>query len=154
MAESNQSQNNKQAGPEKPKTLTIRMKPGCGRMLIGRKYKLLDGSIVDKRPRHQDEVVDSIEEWLEQGKIATLPVSALAAYLDENGKPTRIIDGYPMVRVPGDAVQADPYGNPVPPVHDSFHAGSVKFDEKNELVSSHRDCPFEIVLEPRSSAAA
>ena len=147
MSQDNQNQNQNQNKPPaaSPRTVTIRMKPGCGRAMIGRKYKLLNGDLVNQRPKTQDEVVDTVEEWLEQGKTATVPITALSAYLDDKGRPQRLVEGYPMVKVPGDSVQADPYGNPIPPVHDSYHPGTVKFAQDNTMIAFHADCPFEIV---------
>ena len=131
----------------------IRMKPGCGRMLIGRQYKLIDGSVVPHRPRSRDDIVDTLDEFLEQGEVRELPLEALAAMLNKDGKPTRVIEGYPLTKMKGAETEVDDQGNPLPRkivTEDTWTPGRVRYDG-NVLIASHPDCPFEIVNDSRAA---
>lgn len=94
------------------KTLKIRMKPGQGRMLIGRRWVLSSGEVTDKIPSDPQERMNPEDEWLEarsidengmpgDGPIAEVPESIVRKMLDARGKPSRIIDGYRMVKYQG-----------------------------------------------------
>jgi len=152
---------NQAAQPElsKNERVEIRMKPGCGRMLIGRHYILADENggtkKTTKRPKLLDDVLEVEDEWLGARKIgpngqpldgptAIVPVSLIESYL-KDGKPTRIIEGYPMQKCKGSDVTEDEHGNPVAPVEDTFKPGRISRRQDNSLIASHPDCTFEIV---------
>jgi hypothetical protein len=150
MSDPNQNKN-QQVQNEKPRTVRIRMKPGCGRMMIGRKYKIIDGTVADKRPRSMDELSDTEEIWLEQGQIVEVPVSFIAPFLDKEGKLSRVVEGYPMVKVPGQEARTDEEtGLAVRATQDTWRAGTVRY-AGDELIASHQDCTFEIVQDSRAA---
>lgn len=130
---------------EKPKTVRIRMKPGCGRMLIGRSWRLSDGTISRTVPKDPTERLQPEDEFLEarqldsdgnplDGPIVEIPVDQLAGLL-KDGKPFREIDGYKMAKTSG-GIETDSTGRPVE-THVSYSpkAEPGKFD----------DVTFEIV---------
>jgi hypothetical protein len=134
----------------------IRMKPGCGKMLLARRYKLTDGTTADKRPKSMDDLLDTEETWLGErqvnpdgsvgeGPTARVPLSLLAPYLDKEGKPSRIVEGYPMTRVKGHGTEEDEHGNTIQPVSDTFKPGTLKRMPDQSLVASQQDCTFEFV---------
>jgi hypothetical protein len=156
MAEQNQN-GQKPQGDEK---YEIRMKPHCGKMLLGRSYKVMDdkGTVTTTtvRPRRMDDLVEVVDSYLEareirpdgsagEGPTAIVPRALIAGYLDKDGKPTRVIDGYPMIRVKGSDVTEDESGNPIAPVADTWKPGRITRREDKTLVASHADCTFEVV---------
>jgi hypothetical protein len=147
---------NQNAQAQKQEMVEIRMKPGCGRMLIGRRYLTTDGQTLEKRPRKLDEVAETEEIWCDERKMNSdgsvsdgptvkIPLSMIASYLDKDGKPSRQIDGYPMMKVSGSIASEDEYGQAIPPVADTWKAGHVKRLQDQSLLASHQDCTFEIV---------
>lgn len=149
-----QEQNN-QARPGEEK-FEIRMKPGCGKMLIGRSYKLITGETTKRRPKSMDELLEVEDEWLaerrlnsdgspSEGPTAVVSKALIEAMLDANGKPIRIVEGYPMQKVAGSAVTEDELGNPIAPVADTYKPGRVTRRDDKTLIASHPDCTFEIV---------
>lgn len=104
----------------KQEIVKIRMKPGCGRMMIGRTWCLPDGNLSMMRPKRAEDSLETEEEWLEareidqdgnpkDGPIAEVPMDLIRKSL-VNGKPSRVIDGYKMHRTGGEQVQ-DEHGN-------------------------------------------
>jgi hypothetical protein len=88
------------------------MKPGQGKMLIGRRWRLSNGELTDKLPSDSQERMNPEDEWLEareidengvpsEGPIAEVTESAVRKMLDARGKPSRVIDGYRMVKYQG-----------------------------------------------------
>ena len=151
MAENNQNQNQNQQRSQE-KTYLIRMKPGCGRMLIGRKYKTIDGDIVEKRPPI-DKLLDTLDEWLEQGKTARVSHSMLEGLLNKDGKPARVVDGYPMRRAPGVEMTEDPNGYPLPKPtrsEDTWVPTNVVWDG-DRIRTEHPDATFEIVPDQKAA---
>lgn len=110
MSNPNQPQQNQQ--PQSQKTVTIRMKPNCGRMMVGRKWQLSDGTIADTQPKDPQERLNPVDVWLEErtqdsegtwseGPTADVPESIIKPMLDASGKPKRVIEGYRMQFYPG-----------------------------------------------------
>jgi len=146
MSQPNQQQQSQSQSP-RAQTLKIRMKPGCGRMLIGRKYKLIDDTIVARRPKTRDDIADVVDEYLEQGQVAEVTLEQIAALLGKDGKPARSVEGYRMRKIEGKLLTHDKQGNELPhPVQteDTWTASNVVW-QGNELIASHPDCPIEIV---------
>ena len=150
MSQPNPSQS-PQPSPQ-DRMVTIRMKPGRGRMLIGRGWKMNDGTSSKARPKNYGEVAETEEEYLGEremidgqpgpGPTARVPVSLIASLLGKDGKPNRVIEGYVMVKHEGDSNATDEHGNRAPNRTDfspGLQAGI--FD----------DSTFEIVPEPRST---
>ena len=82
-------------------------------MLIGRKWETRTGAIVDELPVHAEDRMNPIDEWLLDrevdaqgepgaGPIATVPESAIKRFLNSAGVPTRVVEGYGMVKMHGD----------------------------------------------------
>lgn len=117
MSQSNQPQTQgAQAAKANPATYTIRMKPGCGRMMLGRFWNLPDGTKSAARPATLDQLWESEEQWLEardmdsegnplDGPTAEVTAAQLAKLLDSSGKPKRVIDGYQMQKTVGELTQ-------------------------------------------------
>jgi hypothetical protein len=153
MAQPDQGARPNQPNSSAPKTVKIRMKPGHGKALLGRKYKLTDGSITSVRPKTRDEILDTLDDYLEQGQERDVPIELLEGLLDKNGKPSRVIEGYPMVVMKGDVKDHDDDGNPLPKrivTEDTLTAGRLYY-KGTELIASHPDCPFEIVQDSRAA---
>jgi hypothetical protein len=96
----------------KPRTVKIRMKPGAGKMLIGRKWRLSSGELSDTLPADMQERQNAEDQWLEargidsngqptDGPVAEVPEPAIRKFLNSKGQPSRIIDGYKMVKTLG-----------------------------------------------------
>jgi hypothetical protein len=109
------------ATPAKVKTVKIRMKPGCGRMLIGRMWRLSDGSLSETIPDAMAERQNPEDVYLEargidregqplEGPVAEVPENIIKRFLAANGKPSRVIDGYKMVKYVGQEEQ-NQYGD-------------------------------------------
>lgn len=146
MSQNPQPQGNQQAQAQK-KMIKIRMKPGKGRMLIGRQWVKQDGTTVDKRPKDVDDRENVIESYLEartydgeqwsDGPFATVSEDVIAAFLKDSkdGQPHRILDGYKMLEQQG-GIATD-------------KAGYSREVVANWYPSKDRgaldDCPFEIV---------
>lgn len=145
MSQNPQPQGNQQA-PEKQ--YVIRMKPECGRMLLGRVWTTQDGVTARTRPRDPDDRENVTEEYLEartrdenggwsDGPTTTVKHSAIARYLvgSPDGKPHRILDGAKMVKTEG--------GN------DTDEAGMDRTFRSSwspaVVAGVTDDCPFEIV---------
>lgn len=129
------------------------MKPGCGRMLIGRRYRLANGEFTSQRPRNQDDIIDTVDEYLEQGQTKEVPLDALSAMLDAQGKPSRNIEGYPLTVLKGAETISDDQGNSLPKkivTEDSLTAGRLYY-QNGALVASHPDATFEIVQDNRAA---
>lgn len=105
----------------KPKMLKLRMKPGCGRMLIGRMWRLSDGTISDTIPHDMAERQNPEDIYLEaravdregqplDGPTVDVPESLVKRFLGPNGKPSRVIEGYKMVKYVGQEEQ-NQYGD-------------------------------------------
>jgi len=135
----------------------IRMKPGCGKLLIGRRWKTRDG-IVDRRPENQNHIVDVLDEFLEpralladgtlsDGPKRIVPRSAIEAFLAPGSdKPARVIDGYPMKKVAASAPEIDESSG----IHrgaseENWIPGVITRNRDGVLNAQHSDCPFEIV---------
>lgn len=138
---------------KKTEYVTIRMLPGKGKMLVGRKWRTVspDGEITEtqKRPRNMlDDGGDCVDvylgerERLADGSIGDGPtlevqLASIAHMLDKNGKPCRLIDGYMMQRETGQETN-DPYSNNRPvQTRDSWSPTAVP--------GVVQDAPFEIV---------
>jgi hypothetical protein len=148
MAQPNQTP---QPNGQTPRTVKIRWK--VGKALIKRQYKLINGTTVDERPRSRDDVVDTVDTYLEAGQVAEVTLETLAGLLDKDNKPSRVVDGYPMTKLKGSVQETDDQGNPLPkPVvtEDTYTAGHLYFNG-NELIASQKDCPFEIVNDSRAA---
>lgn len=100
----------------KQEMVEIRMKPGCGRMLIGRAWRMPDGTLSETRPKNAADSLETEERWLEargvdesgaptDGPTATVPMDLVKRFLNKEGKPSRVIDGYLMVKSAGGTVQ-------------------------------------------------
>lgn len=123
----------------------IRMKPGCGRALIGRKWEV-KGELTDVRPEGNADLVNSLDEWLEarkeeqegvwsEGPTAIVSEDRLRKLLGSDGKPSRVIEGYAMTRIKGGKGQ-DQSGATVD-VRDQFFPG--------QQPGVSNDATFEIV---------
>jgi hypothetical protein len=132
----------------KPRTLKIRMKPGCGRMMIGRQWRLSDGTLSDTLPRDMQERMNPEDSWLEarkvssdgvasDGPIAEVSESLVRKFLNAKGVPSRVIDGYRMVRVPGQETPND----------DGELTKSRDSWSPSKEMGAFEDCTFEIVRE-------
>lgn len=141
-----QSQQPVQGTGEKPRMVKIRMKPGCGRMLIGRGWRTTDGALARSVPQNPLERLNPEDEWLEaremdaegnalEGPIKEVPFELVARLLGKDGKPSRVIEGYPMAKTSG-GLETDATGRAVE-THVSYSpkAEPGKFD----------DVTFEIV---------
>lgn len=106
-----------QDNAQRPKTVKIRMKPGQGKMLIGRKWRLSSGELSDTLPDNMQERMNPEDTWLEargvdsegrptEGPTAEVPESAIRKFLDGKGRPLRVIDGYKMVKTLGQSVES------------------------------------------------
>ena len=147
MSQPNQPQTQSaQAAKSNPATYLIRMKPGCGRMMLGRFWNLPDGTKSTVRPKTLDELWESEEQWLEardvdnegnalEGPVVEVTAAQLAKLLDPSGKPKRVIDGYQMQKTNGELTQ-DIAGNTV--------STRTNFSPKAE-VGAFDDTTFEIV---------
>jgi hypothetical protein len=109
--------------PAKERTYKIRMKPGCGKMLIGRKWELLDGSTVDSVPAKAEDRLNPVDVWLEareldangdpkDGPVAEVPERMIKRFLNPQGKPLRVVDGYQIRKSTGEEAK-DPTGKVV-----------------------------------------
>lgn len=134
------------AAPAKAKTLKIRMKPGCGRMIIGRGWRLSDGSFSDTLPADMQERQNPEDIFLEarvidregqptEGPIAEVPENLIKRFLNDKGKPQRVIDGYKMIRYVGQEEQ-NQYGDTLK-TRTNFSPGTE--------VGAYDDSTFEIV---------
>lgn len=108
--------------PSKQEMVRIRMKPGCGRMMIGRSWRLPDGTISKSRPKRAEDSLETEEEWLEarevdqdgnpkDGPVAEVPMEFIKKFLVD-GKPARVIEGYKMHKSGGGQGQ-DENGKPI-----------------------------------------
>lgn len=109
--------------PNKVKTIKIRMKPGCGKMLIGRGWRLSDGSLSETVPEKPSDRQCPEDFYLEargvdregqplDGPISEVPESLVKRFLNEKGKAQRVIDGYKMIKYVGQEEQ-NQYGDTI-----------------------------------------
>lgn len=92
----------------KSKMVTIRMLPHKGKMLVGRVWRLSDGSVSETLPANPQERLNPEDVYLMprefdkegnvlEGPTLDVPESLIANMLGKDGKPTRLIDGYNLI---------------------------------------------------------
>jgi len=142
-----QTQTVQSSTPATERTYRIRMKPGCGKMLIARKWEKRDGTIADVVPLNAEDRMTPVDEWLlergvdangqpTEGPIAAVPESSIKRFLGANGNPSRVVDGYQMVKMHGDVAQDERTGELMP----SRATYSPALNP-----GAFSDCTFEIV---------
>lgn len=153
----NQAQSSQSSPPKQ--MVRIRMKASSGKLLLDRKYKLTDDSIVAKRPKIRDDIVDIIDEFLMPGEEREVPFESVRHLLGGDGKPNRVVDGYQMRKLPGGTMLQDKDGNELPAplvTEDTWAPGNNgyavdKATGQPVLMASHPDALIEIVSGPRAA---
>jgi hypothetical protein len=150
MSQPNQPQGNTppQQGQAQKKMVKIRMKPGKGRMLIGREWIKTDGTATKSRPKDPDDRENVNEEYLEarvqddegnwsDGPTATVSEDVIASFLkgSKDGLPHRFIDGYKMREDKG-GISTDVAG---------FQRETAPNFSPGKERGVTDDCPFEIL---------